>query len=524
MSKPFSLKLKIGSNSFGGPSSASATSPPVSTPASAKPKIRFGPSKPNTPIEPLPTPTTKAGRAPKPSAKAVANKNGKRKSSDSDEEDGGTVTVVKRQPVDTQRASKKIKLSLGGGGLKTPVALKIKHKGRPPKRPLGEGYDSEASDREDDPAIEEEFILRMMPGPDCDYLHQMISEKKIGLTRKEGGADVQMKFLQAEGRRAVVTIRGTHYAATLTDLPVVIEGMKSWDKRGWYKAADICQMLWVFQRISKESDAYTVELPKIIDSQTHQYPHGLTAPMHDARKRRFRKRLSRTAIEAVEDAVEKLLEADARAEHTKYEMIDPEGSRQGSQAYSTGSPGPFEHGEQYSENEDEDAEGEDDDNNYFGHVNGNGRPEPRANEFEDDMAADLEADLEAAFEAELDAATPSSQAIVETPDVLLTAGGTPDAFGAQEDSGDDSSDGEDEDEDAEGEDDGVDEDERARLAQLQGVREDIAEMERQLGNLQGQLGMQANPILKKRIKDNIERVKAELQLKKSALGEGDEED
>jgi transcription initiation factor TFIID subunit 7 len=34
---------------------------------------------------------------------------------------------------------------------------------------------------------------------------------------------------------------------------------------------------------------------------------------------------------------------------------------------------------------------------------------------------------------------------------------------------------------------------------------------------------QANPILKKRLRDNIEKVKAELQLKKSAIGEGDDE-
>ena len=72
----------------------------------------------------------------------------------------------------------------------------------------------------------------MLPGSDCDYLRQMIAEKRVGLPRKEGGADVQMKFLQPEGRRAVVTVRGNHYAATITDLPTIIEGMKSWDKEG----------------------------------------------------------------------------------------------------------------------------------------------------------------------------------------------------------------------------------------------------------------------------------------------------
>ena len=80
-------------------------------------------------------------------------------------------------------------------------------------------------------------------------------------------------------------------------------------------------MLWVFKRIVSEAEAIILDLPKEIDEKTHQYPHGLTAPMYDARKRRFRKRISRTAIEAVEDAVEKLLEADARADSTRYDMI-----------------------------------------------------------------------------------------------------------------------------------------------------------------------------------------------------------
>jgi TATA-binding protein-associated factor Taf7 len=32
------------------------------------------------------------------------------------------------------------------------------------------------------------------------------------------------------------------------DLPCIVEGMKSWDRRGWYKSADICQMLLVLGR------------------------------------------------------------------------------------------------------------------------------------------------------------------------------------------------------------------------------------------------------------------------------------
>lgn len=514
MSKP-TITLKIGGGSapafnLTGKTPTSAGTP---APSSAAPKIRLSMgtgSKPSTPSETVqPIQKTKAGRAPKPSAKVVANKNGKRIKDESDGEDDFT---RKPQPV-IERAPKKIKLSLGGP--KTPTVIKAKFKGKAPKRPLGEGYDSEASDRETDPVVVEEFVLRMLPGDDCEYLRKAIQERTIGLPRHQGGADVQMKFLHADGRRAIVTVKGHQYAATLVDLPCVIEGMKSWDKRGWWKSADICQMLLVFAPIQKESEAATIDLPKIVDPATFQYPHGLTPPMHFARKRRFRKRISRTAIEAVEDAVEKLLEADLKADSIRYELIEPEiQSRQGSRAF--GSPDAYGE-EEYSE--DEDAEGEVDDVNYFNQITAT-----REVVEDHDLDADLEADLEAAFEADLDVGTPVSTAIAETPLATLVSG-TPDATGTVHgESADESSDVSVEDDEADGEsEDEIDEDERARLAQLQGAKEDIAEMEKQLANLQAAWEQQANPILKSRIKGNIEKVKAELQLKRSAIGEGDED-
>jgi transcription initiation factor TFIID subunit 7 len=532
MSKPH-ITLKIGGAAFG----SQNNSPVVGTPTpGGGPKIKLslgGAPKPPTPGQPVSKPVqkTKAGRAPKPSAKLMANKNGKRTKEDSGDEDG-TITANKRPPTEVGRPTKKVRLSIASGPKtpKTPTVLKAKFKGKPPKRPFGEGYDSEASDREEDPLIEEEFVLRMAPGEDCEYLRKMIDEKKIGIGKKEGGADVQMKFLHPEGRRAVVTVRGRHYAATLVDLPCVIEGMKSWDKKGWYKAADICQMLYVFAEVPSEAAAGTIELPKVVDPNTFQYPHGITPPMHNARKRRFRKRLHRSAIEAVEDAVEKLLEADAQAESTRFEIIEPEGSRLGSRALSTASPGPFRNGRnEYSE--DEDAEGEaDDGNDYFSHVKDEEEEAPPlVGEVEEDDEADedMEAALEAALEADfMGAGTPSSNVAMEDPSALLTNGGSPEADGeVEEGSGDESSagdDDDDDDDDADGEDE-IDEDERARLAQLQGAKEDIAEMEKQLGNLEAQMATQANPILKRRIKDNIEKVKAELQLRKSAIGEADED-
>jgi transcription initiation factor TFIID subunit 7 len=463
---------------------------PAATPGGGRPKIKFksksSGSAATTPAGATPK-TSKAGRASKPSAKILESRKAIGEESD---DDGTTINVA-------APAKQKLMLTLGGAPKtpSTPVVLKAKVKGKPPKRPLGDGYDSEASDREIDPAIEEQFVIRMIPGDDCDYMHQMITEKKFGVPKSQGGADFHMRFFDGDGRRAAVTVRGHHYAATLVDLPTIIEGMKSWDKRGWWKSADICQMLLVFAPIKKEEEAKTIDLPREVDQQTYQYPHGLTPPMHNARKRRFRKRISRGAIEAVEDAVEKLLEADAKANSTKYEMVDLDAPKE------TG-----DEGSQASYDYDEDAEGELDDNTYFNTIH---HPAPA-----DDMAADLEADLEKAFDEVSVVPTPSAA----TPSMNV---GTPSAVGGEpeEDSGDESLEDEDEDEDAME----VDENERARLAQLQGTKEDIADLERQIVNVQAQHAQQSNPILKKRLEDNIRKLKAELQLKKSSLGEAEED-
>lgn len=48
------------------------------------------------------------------------------------------------------------------------------------------------------------------------------------------------------------------------------------------------------------------------------WPHGITPPLRHARKRRFRKRLSRRTIEVVEEQVEELLSKDEEAQETSF--------------------------------------------------------------------------------------------------------------------------------------------------------------------------------------------------------------
>lgn len=493
------------------------TSSQPSTPAISlkvkKPKV---PKIPKEPKEPK-TSKTKIGRPVKPSAKVIESRKRALEESDTEAEDS-TISVQAPAP-------KKIKLNLAPKTPKTPVTpvaivLKAKKTGKVPKRIPGEGYDSEASDRELDPAIEEEFVLRMLPGDDCEYLRKAIEEKRIGMPKHAGGADVHMKFFQSDGRRAAVTIRGHVYAATLVDLPCIVEGMKSWDKRGWWKSADICQMLWVFAAITNEAEARTIPLPAIIDPVTHQYPHGLTAPMRNARKTRFRKRLHKNQIEAVEKEVERLLAEDAKAVATRNELIDPDyQSRQYEESRAGSANGYDNTGDLYSaEEDDEDAEGELDDQSqsYFNHNHGESNNHVEEENYEID--ADLEADLEAAMQAddlepEAEAATPMSAAA--TPSQLNGHVKVEE----EEDSGDESY--ESGDDEGMGVVDEVDEEEKARQAQIQGTREDIAELESQIVQKEMALTGTTNVILKGRVMESIRKLKQEFMLKRSSIGEGE---
>ncbi|KAI9052762.1 hypothetical protein LZ554_003035 [Drepanopeziza brunnea f. sp. 'monogermtubi'] len=559
---PTKLKIRIGPKPPAGttPSQSSQSSPPaqdylnqsgtlsipsLSTPPSVAPskkpslKLKTKVFTPGTAHQDVKPKKSKAGRPARPSAKLIDNK----KRGRDDESQSEAEATIKVQP---PKKKQTIIFKAPGGPRTpvpatptaiTPVMIKAKVKGKPPKRIPGEGYDSEASDREIDPVIEEEFILRMAPGEDCDYLRDCIAKKLIGGNRLSNGADVSMKFYQEHGRRASVTIRGRVYAATMVDLPCIIEGMKSWDKRGWWKSADICQMLWVFAQVNSEAEAKTIPLPEIIDQNTFQYPHGLTAPMHNVRKRRFRKRMHKVEIEKVEAEVERLMEADSKAVRTKHTIIDPgRESRRQSEAFSRdGSNTPFRHGtqQQYSENEEdgeEDAEGEEDDGYFIN--NDQNDANVKLEDYDPIDDALLEADLEAAMEADFgdfgdavdtgDAVDAAGTPIAETPSVMtpsMSINMPPEEEQEEADSGDDSVEDDDDDESSE-----IDAEERNRLNQIQGMKEDIAEMERELVAQEAKLVATSNLILKKRIEDQIRKLKTELQLKKSSIGEGEGED
>lgn len=378
-------------------------------------------------------------------------------------------------------------------------SIRIKNKGMVPNRPLGVGYDSEASDTELDPAIEEQFILRMIPGEDCEYLRQTIQERRFDRS------EFSFKPLTREGRRAILRVRDRQYAATLVDLPCIIESMKSWDKRGWYKAADISQMLLVLGPVTSEKEAMEYPLPKevdVLDEKTYQYPHGLTPPLKWVRKRRFRDRISTRTIEQVEKEVADLIAKDeASLGPPKFELIDSGSLARAEGMVQTG---------QYDEYDDmQDAEGEAEE---FVQAEAQG-----ADEFEDDLAAEMEAALAAGADEDAAAAEPATPMIHHAGTPSFMKPSTP-----GETSGDESEDSEAEgDEVAEAE---LDEEQLERQRQLQQQREEIAELEALIKAETAKWESQQNAILKNKLGKRLQSLKQDLALKKVSIGETEDVD
>lgn len=459
---------------------------------SRKVKLKIGGSTPATPGGEQATPVkTKAGRQSKPTQKLVESK--KRQRDDDDDDDAPHAA--------SGPPATKIKIRGGkaasAAGAHTQLVLKAR--GRPPVHPPGDGYDSEASDREMDPAIEEQFVLRMVPGEHADYVRAMMEAGKIGLSRQQGGASLALKFFDEDSHRAVVTVKGQMFAAVMVDLPTITEAMKTWDKKSFLKSADVCQMLLVFQPVKTEEEAKRAPLPSMIDAG-FKWPHGLTPPMHDCVNRRFAKTISRKEIEDKEAEVERLLDEDAMADGTAWEWVDEAGEEGGEE-----------------DAEGEDAEGEMDDSmGFFGNGGAAVSAADGADGEEEDDDLDLEADLEAAFADDLGADTPGTGMDMGTP-MLTTTANTP-AAGIHPSIEMDDSDESDEDDDDDDDDDDLDDDQRAARDEAQGVKAIINDLKKALSHRRADLEKTQNKILRQRLESQIKQLKSEIELKMSSIG------
>lgn len=171
----------------------------------------------------------------------------------------------------------------------------------------GPGWDRELDSDPDEPlAVEEQFILRVPPAL-VPSVREMVESRNIK-------SDLWFKF--KDSRRGVFHLGNKLYQTKLVDLPTLVESQKMTGSGGAsVKVADISQMLLVEEEVQDENQ---VTKDKSFNIEDFVYPHGITPPLKHVRKRRFRKRVNRRTIEVVENAVEKLLEDDGKAEDVQY--------------------------------------------------------------------------------------------------------------------------------------------------------------------------------------------------------------
>lgn len=179
--------------------------------------------------------------------------------------------------------------------------------------------------RDDAPVeLENQFILRLPPTPAA----ALKAAVRSGVMNLEDRLAIQ---LEADMRHATVQFDKWSLPAKLYDLPAIIESCKTLDKKIFYKTADICQIMICHEGDSPKSDEEVSPKKKDKDAKDKRYmlPHGITPPLKNVRKRRFRKTLKKKYVDLpdVEKEVKRLLRTDTEAINVRYEIVsaDDEG-------------------------------------------------------------------------------------------------------------------------------------------------------------------------------------------------------
>ncbi|KAI9592578.1 TAFII55 protein conserved region-domain-containing protein [Syncephalis fuscata] len=325
-------------------------------------------------------------------------------------------------------------------------------------KPIGkEMSDNLPHDLENLVRSEEQFLLRLPPGETVERLRRDIRERTIG-------NNVSFKF--TDNRHAQLDLYGEKHRAKLVDLPCIIETQKTFNRRHFFKVGDICQMLVV------EGDQPELQPSRPPTGNGNAWPDGLSAPLRDVRKRRFRKRVSKQRIEIIERQVEELLKKDAAAEQVIYEVHELRDHATPSE-YEMGNNTPLA---------------------SYGHGDGRDRQS---------VGTEIGRGLE-----QLEEGVDGLHEVDEDDDRESSESGSG--------SGEDDDDDEDDEDEEEGDEGGPDDEASVQRRLLQ---EEVSELETSLQKKQADIASATNPIVKKRLQGMADKLEAELALKRGLLKE-----
>lgn len=167
--------------------------------------------------------------------------------------------------------------------------------------------------------LESQFILRLPPTPAAS----LRAAVRSGVMNLEDRLAIQ---IEPDMRHATVQFDKWTLPAKLFDLPTIIESCKTLDRKIFYKTADICQIMIAQEGDAAKSDEEVSPKKKDKDAKDkrYMYPHGITPPLKNVRKRRFRKTLKKKYVDLpdVEKEVKRLLRTDTEAISVRYEVVN----------------------------------------------------------------------------------------------------------------------------------------------------------------------------------------------------------
>ncbi|KAG6446531.1 transcription initiation factor TFIID subunit 7 [Manduca sexta] len=168
--------------------------------------------------------------------------------------------------------------------------------------------------------LESQFVLRLPEEP-AKTLRELL---------KSGDSLKNRLTIQMDSDMRHGQVRLDHWLmhSKVVDLPTIVESLKTIDNKSFYKAADICQMMICKDEpdqpsTEEESPAKNKKKDPYKVDKKFLWPHGITPPTKNIRKRRFRKTLKKKYVEApeIEKEVKRLLRADNEAVSTTWEVI-----------------------------------------------------------------------------------------------------------------------------------------------------------------------------------------------------------
>lgn len=173
--------------------------------------------------------------------------------------------------------------------------------------------------------LENQFILRLPPVPAASL-------------RAAVGSGVNLRDrlsiqIEQDMRHGKVQFDGWSLPGKIVDLPTIIESHKTLDKKTFYKTADICQMMVCKEEVDQEEkvDEKGEEGKRGKDGKDKKffYPHGITPPLKNVRKKRFRKTLKKKFVDVpeIEKEVRRLFRSDIDAISVKFEVVNADEDR-----------------------------------------------------------------------------------------------------------------------------------------------------------------------------------------------------